>query len=203
MPPARVTARFVLVCCVLYAGFMAPWPGLEAAVARAYRAYGNAVFGHMSERGTISFRPHPEPRENIDTQVVLINRPTGKGTKLGSSSRYTIYHRPALVASLVLATPMPWRRKYKALIAGLVMTYALIALGQAMWLVDYGSREAVGIFEPGPTQSAVVRTVNKVLVNIPTTHLVFPVLIWVLVAVRRDDWLATEQPAAAQSRNPR
>lgn len=199
MPPAKTTLRFVLISCILYAVLMAPWPGLRSGVGSAYRACGNAIFGGMSDRGTISYRVHPEPHENIDTQVVLINRETNKGTKLKSSSRYTIYHRPALVASLVLATPMPWRRKYKALIAGLILTYALILLGQGLWLIEYGSRDAVAIFDTGPTQIAVVRTLNKILVNIPTTHLVFPVLIWAVVAVRRDDWITVEPTAETAS----
>jgi len=89
----------------------------------------------------------------------------------------------ALLVSLVLATPLPWKRRWRALFLGLILEQGFIVLWLA-YFVWYDSAEiALVAFTPFWRHAASV--FRETLLG--QINLAAPVLIWILVTFRRGD----------------
>ena len=105
---------------------------------------------------------------------------------LGYSSRYVGYLPTATLIALVIATPTPWSRRWRALFWGLVLVNGFVGVRVAIGLV-VGFRE-VGLFVYGPFGKTVVDLAYKAVAVSPVTSCVVPALIWILVTFRREDF---------------
>jgi exosortase/archaeosortase len=100
----------------------------------------------------------------------------------------TGYLPTAEVLALILATPIPWVRKWKALLAGLVLVHVLVLLRVLVVLIfGFSAAGAVALFHPGPlARSALTMLFNVVAVGISFTY-VAPVFLWIAVAIRQQE----------------
>ena len=69
MKPGRIWIRFILLLTVYYAILIAPWPGLEDAYARLFRAGAQFVLGSYGSAGAVRFE-----KTNIPTCASLFLR---------------------------------------------------------------------------------------------------------------------------------
>jgi hypothetical protein len=105
------------------------------------------------------------------------------------------------LVTLVLLTPVPWRRRWRALAWGLVLVGGFVLL--RMWLIIFNafcSPTALALFDPSPFWRRTLAFTTEMLTKSLTTSFVVPLAIWVLVCFRRGDLAALKGRPAMQAR---
>ena len=197
MRPAKPILRFLCGFVLAIGLLLAPWPGLKAGYAKALRTAGEAVFGHFGSKGIVVFRALDDTGDPLhDTILYLGNRdrlkPGGQldVVSVKFSSRYSGWLPTALMAALVLATPLPWRRRWMALGWGLLWVNVFVAFVLLiMILQQYGESGAIGLYQWTGVPGKLLHAVHQILVGYIGASFAVPVLIWIAVAFRRDDWV--------------
>ena len=179
--------RFLLVFGVL----LVPWPGLGHAYAVLFRAGGDLVLGSFPSGVDVRFRPLPEGEAKWNTELVVRNRQTQAVGSVPMSSRSMGYVPTAVLVGLVLATPIPWPRRRRALFWGLILVHGFVVLRLGLVILDGLSRsDALAPFIWGPFWGKVLSRAAPALGHTPAGSYIVPVLIWVFVSFRRRDWFA-------------
>lgn len=210
----RAIAKFAILATAFYAALtFSPrlWPSLQQGYASVFRFGGNAFFSqfwlwpeaHVAFLDLYSddligdinasipgampdgFTP-PPPRADQDTLMVLVNqRVPGSIGMLRTSSSFMGYVPVAMVIALVLATPMRWSRKGWAVIWGLLLVQAFIAVRVSVLLLHHGfaaSEKQYVLFRPGPFMTGLLGRVNEVLADNPTfAYIGPPVGVWLII----------------------
>ena len=210
MSPAKRIGGFFVRFLVVYVVLMAPWPGLADAWGTLFRAAAQAAFGAFGDGGAVSFRPLPAVQDRKDTEMLLRNQrfPRAVG-RTPMSSRNMAYVPTAFLVALVLATPIPWRRRAGALLFGLVLVSGFAALRLALRLLDvFSEGNVLSVFDFSPFWKGILGGAVKVLVAAPAATYIIPTFIWILVTFRRGDapallGLADPQEESAEARSPR
>jgi len=187
MPPLKLIARFVGWFAVLFAIFVAPWPGAGRVEAVCLRYVATQAFGGVHGNREISFEENLGRAEQ--TRAVIVNRALLNSDGSGPVRNVDIdldnlVLRPlAVLLALILATPIPWRRRGWAVLSGVAVLFVCLGalLGLCLWvesaelaLVDLsGVRKTVAMdFRSATLAQAVIA---------------LPVLIWLMVTLRRGD----------------
>lgn len=188
--PTKRALFFVGRVVLLYLVFMVLWPIWREAYRGTFVATGRTLFASFGGHGVVRFDRFEGPgAEGFDIRILLWNRQTRAMVIILRNSRYTGYGLASLLAALVLAAPLPWRRRWRALALGMILVHLFVAFSLWLLLLDYfsnGDQLAV-IHLPEPL---------KFLVALAATHLalfttlpyVAPFVIWGLVTFRRGDW---------------
>ena len=112
------------------------------------------------------------------------------------------YLPTAFVASLILATPIPWSRRWRALLWGFVLVSACVLLRFVPWLFDsFSKNDPINLFALDPFWRRVVRHGYKFLVLGVAGAYVLPLPIWALVSFRRGDWATVFGKAPKEKRS--
>jgi hypothetical protein len=139
--------------------------------------------------------------ELADTAVALRHRTTGARGVRAIDSRYFGYVPTAMLVALAVAVPVAWRRRTKTLLWGLLLVHAFVSLRVLLYLLDeLSSGNALAIVELPPPIKSILSTANETLASSTLASFVVPFLLWVLLAVRLEDWLAGP---AGEERPPR
>ena len=127
------------------------------------------------------FQP-PGPEEEKDTLLLLQNSKTlGQIGFQRTGSRLMGYTPTALLIALILATPIPWRRRLVTLIAGLVVVHAFVVLRMTLMVASRGFadvNEKFRLFTPSTLWTQVLNGAREVFCDNPTFHYVIPVVLW-------------------------
>lgn len=197
--------RFALV----YTFLMAPWPGLAEAYGELYAASAALLFETDRPPRDVRIRyfvPAPASPDAIwKRDVVVRMQIRGIGARKRAvgpfqttrSSRYTGYGPAALVAALVLATPIPWRRRVRALGCGLLLSSSFSALMVGIWVHGwFFGQHLVSLALGEPRYVIGVRCVGAVLemTTWMDPYYVAPIFIWIAVAMRKDDLSGLPRP---------
>ncbi len=179
---------FLLRFLVLYLVLMMPWPGVETAY-RAVFAKGSALlYGNLGEYYDVTTVEAATDAKGPDVVIVVPRRDMDKLVELGISSREVGYLASVVVVSLMLATPVAWRRRLWILGLGFALT-CLFVIVRLLALVVYTRMADAdilnGAVEPGAYQEAIAAVAKFVGFGQPMSYIV-PIIIWMLVAVRRD-----------------
>lgn len=175
-------AGFLVCFLIVFAVLILP---LQEAYAAYFRVSGNALFGSYSSVASVRFEPLQDDDSQLDTKIVFTDRQSGATGWIGVGTRFQGYTPTAFVVALVLATPLPWSRRWRALVWSLLAISAFVALRQFIFIANviYIDREA-----------KVKNTLDKVLefafwVGVESFAGVFviPLGIWILVSFRRSD----------------
>lgn len=150
----RALAGFAGRLLLVYGVLVAPWPGLPEAYARAYCAAATALGSALPLASELSMHPlsalPPSHRdalelapgrraEEYDAYIAVRGR-AGKPRLYPWSTRYFPYLATAALVALVVATPLPWRRRAGALALGLALVHLLLAAQLGAALVLYFGR---------------------------------------------------------------
>lgn len=210
--PKRV-AVFAFLVLVFYTLLTWPWPSWESRYGSWFRAGGNAVFSRFWfwPQGNVEFlnlrsptlfddidavtpgnlpkqfKP-PQPDDVLqDTLMVLMNNDVpGSIGVLRTSSRPIGFWPTAVFLSLLLATPIRWRRKLIALVVGLVLVQGFVAFRVTVLLLKGGFADPAkkyALFQPSPFWRDVWRRAGEVFADNPTFAFVVPVFIWLTVVI--------------------
>jgi hypothetical protein len=196
---AAFMVRFVLV----YGLLLVPWPGWPAAYGRYLHALGNAAFGRESARASVQVRGAINPPSPvIDTEILFAVPAAGAADPsapriLGLDSRGVGWVPTALCLALVLATPLPWRRRLGALLlaALAVQTYILLVLGVYLWNQSGGLLPVAFL----PFNSTLGDGLEETLVTQIGPSFVVPALIWLAVVAAV---FPRPSPAAPRPKRP-
>jgi hypothetical protein len=192
MPPRKLIlgclGRFALV----YGLLIAPWPGFNATYGRYFRALGELTFARENSRELVHFEAVPaEARHVLDTRIVLADRArldtrgVGPMRYLELDSRGVGWVPTAMTIALVLATPVPWWRRGRALFGSLLAAHGFILFSVAAYIWNASAGISLITFSPFWKQMA--EGLEETLITQMGASFVGPVLIWVLVTVRAQD----------------
>lgn len=189
MSPIKQLLLFFVRLVLLYAILIAPWPGVREAYGAVFRSVAGVAFRSFGSDGRVEFKPAPAAGSEIDTRILLLNRSApGVVTTITGSSTLWGYFPTAFVVALVLASPVPWRRRFKALGWGLLLITLLVGLRLLLVIATvYNGGEPPALYNLSPFWGGVLSDVKVNLVDAPASHFVIPVFVWILVAIRRQD----------------
>jgi hypothetical protein len=181
--------RFSLIFCLL----IVPWPGFNELYGAYFRAFGTFVFTRDNSPRLVVFDRQILVHDFsvLNTHVILGNRANvdsdGRGlTKQTSLDTRSIGWVPtALTISLISATPIPWRRKIWALLAGLVLVHLLIIFTLETWI--WSESSSLSLLDLTPFWQRVVDDLRYTFLTQLGVSFSAPVLIWLLVCFRRHD----------------
>ncbi|MCK4343608.1 MAG: zinc ribbon domain-containing protein, partial [Phycisphaerae bacterium] len=201
--------RMLLLCFLLLLTFgvlMAAWPLLSNAYTAVFHAGGNLVFGSFGSEGQVRFErmPADKPSSRTDTQMVLRNRTTRFESVHNTSVRYLGYVPTIVIITLVLNTPIPWRRRWLALLLGFLLVQGFVAIRIVLLLLHHFSADnEVAQYSFNLFWKGVLTQTCGALVGAPPSAYVVPILIWIAVAFRRGDlvqWMnSTSKLAPAEA----
>ncbi|MGD2108316.1 MAG: hypothetical protein PVI86_02885 [Phycisphaerae bacterium] len=192
MSPWKKTSIFFLVCSLTYALLIIPWPGLFDGYRACFRAGGNVLFHSFGPGGSVRFEPLASGDHTKDTTLVMRKKGLIGKAELDMKAVYMGYRPTAFMIALVLATPIPWSRRWRALLWGFLWVNVFVAFRVWLKMLDaYSDNNALSIYEFSDLTKSVLDGVVAVLVSAPEAHYMIPVFIWVLVAFRRDTWRET------------
>lgn len=175
---------FFFTAVLIYGILIISWPGLGSEYAGCFRACGNLLFSDFGSDGTVQLLPSG-PEIAGDTEVRLTNVRGQQSWRIAYNSRYTGYMPTAAIIALTLATPVAWRRRWQALFWGMTFVHVFILVRFALSLV-YNFRK-VGLFVYGEFWSRTIQIAYEAISVSIVTSCVVPVLIWIAVALRRED----------------
>lgn len=188
MTTRRLVAVSLVRLIVVYALLMIAWPGAARSYGWIFRTVGEAAFGSFGRDGQVRLEAGGSFGATHDTDLVVMNRRTGGAFTLGVSSRYFGYVPTAFLTALIAATPLPWRRRGRAMIYGLLLIHAWVAVNLMLMIVYGFSFSAPPLLYdlPDIVGRTLAGIVQVVLVG-PINWLVVPLFVWLLVTFRRGD----------------
>lgn len=194
--PTRRIAGFALRFAVVYLALVAAWPVLAPAYRPVYCALGNVLF--RGGEASVEFRTK-DPGSDLDVELVLTNRGTGARARMANSSRLIGYLPTVTLIALVLATPVSWKRRRRALLLGLALVTLFVALRMALPIRREFSNPELAplmVHHPGAVGRWALGVAQRAFLRAPASWFVVPILIWIGVAFRRRDWELLEEPEA-------
>jgi hypothetical protein len=191
MRPPRTIAVFLCSFVLVYGLLILPWPGWNRVYSRYLQALGRMVFVGNGDRRILRFSSGTDLPGSLDTRITLANRdrldPAGRGSVriLGLDARGIGWVPTALLVALILATPIPWRRRGWALFRGLlgVHVFILFSLGIYIW----NESTELSLVALAPFWKTVADGLEETLITQLGASFVVPALIWILVAFGRQD----------------
>ena len=188
---------FVVRAMIVYGVLVAPWPGLREGYANGFRFAAGMAFGHFGRDGLVSFHPLSGNDSGMDTQIRLGKRGEPYIGPIKHNTRIADYLPTSCVIALVIATPIPWSRRWKALLWGLVCVHAFIALRMTLNLVRWYCEDRVwSLYDVGPFTHKVLIWTWELVIGTPTASFVAPFFIWLIVTFLRSDWEAFFEPSS-------
>ncbi len=190
---ARRAGQFLGFFAVTYGSLMALWPIGGVAYARLYCMGANRLLGAPGARAVVYFSQPGGGRDEVRVTFYDRQRTNGQDIprpllRIAHNVRYGVYMYVAFLAALVLATPLPWRRRAWASLWGLVLIHAFMGLRLTLLVVQLLNSEQVALLALNWFwKSVLLLSVQILTVNILPSFLV-AIFIWALVSFRREDW---------------
>ncbi len=186
IPPRSLTGSVVTLVAV-FTVLIWPWSGVQRVYASAYSAVGTILFANVGQGVSVEVRPLEALEGRMDTELVLHSKAIPGGGRAPHNARSGYVAMVELV-SLVLATPVVWSRRWKALVWGLILVNLFVVLRLAVVVLE-GLVAFPGwtLIEMGRTGTMALQAAVDVIAVSPTLSFVVPALIWMLVTFRRSD----------------
>jgi len=202
MPPPKLIGGFLGRFILVYALLIVPWPGLTAAYGAYFRALGRTVFAHESGRRDVTVEANPDhARFDLDTLFNLANRDQVDASgnvpvrRLGLDSRGVGWVPTALIIALALATPGSGRRRLGIFAACLLCIHCYILFSVAVYIWNNtDAASGLDLVTLNPFWKQVMNGLEETLITQMGPAFVLPVVLWALIAFRRQDYAALLAP---------
>jgi len=189
---SKILLLFLLKAVIIYGFFSLPFSVYDEAYGSFYRKVAGDFFSTFRETGFVKFRELNDPAyTHLDIGNNALVNAEGYGTAAGvnTNTRYLGYIPTILLISLVLASPVSWRRRLIALAAGLIPVTLLIIFKQwisLLWLCEMNPWLQLTHFTT--FSKTILAFTNTFISSSPSTVLYFVVAIWLLVTFRVEDF---------------
>jgi hypothetical protein len=158
-----------------------------------FRALGEAAFTRQDDQRVVLFDSKHEQHgfSSLDTEMILGNRSLADSSGSGLAETVNLDTRSigwmptALTMALILATPVSWRQRAWALLWGLLLIHAFILFSLQVWIWD--ESPAVSLITLSPFWQTVLDDLEYTLLTQLGASFSVPILIWILVTIRRED----------------
>lgn len=199
--PARSLARsawsLILRFAVIYALLVAPWPGVENGYAAYFRGMGNvwmgSAVGMFGGGRTLSFAKPQEEVGNRDTLMLVGAKGASEVRVVPFVARIKGYLPTAMVVALVLATPIPWRRRWRALLWALLLVHLFIGFRMGVAAFHTFTRPTEFAWTTlGPASEEALRLAHKIFFKGYAMSFVVPAVVWIALCVRLEDLRGAE-----------
>ncbi len=178
--------RFIL----LYGVLMGLWPVAYDSYGVFFKGGAELLYGSLGSSRAVQLRPLPpsERLDDNDTQLVFKTGASRNWRSTKISVRDIGYLSTTVLVGLVIATPIPWRRRVRALLAGLVLLHGVMALRLGILIAALFDRvsPAPWITPDSFWGKAVDAGIVRFSLGQPIAYIV-SILIWILVSLHRDD----------------
>lgn len=206
---ARRIGGFALRFALAYGLLVLAWPLLRPVFRPCYCALGNLLFddGLLGSDASAHFRPlelsgqggvgpHAGLDAGLDVGLVLTKRgPPAVTARMENDSRLVGYMPMVSLVAFVLASPISWKRRRRALLLGLALVSAFVAVRMAIPILrDFSNPDALQVFHPGTFTRRLLEIAERALLRAPASFFVVPIFLWILVAFRREDWEIVAEP---------
>ena len=181
MFPRKVVFTFLCRLAIAYGLLVTPWPGWKDGWASVLRAAASQVLAGSSGSREVSFEALKQPGNPADTRIVIVNRDLmqadGSGLVRNLDTNVEQFEMRAIVllAALIFATPISWRRRGWASLVGLFFLHGslLCILSFCIW------RESAEVLlvDLSPRMKMLTGIVQQALTG--QSHMVLPILIWI------------------------
>jgi hypothetical protein len=182
---------FFLKAIVIYLLLTAPFPFYDNMYGKFYRSCGKVFFDRFHGTGIARFSPGNENRiTRLDvgnvTQLDANNQL--KTAWVNTETRGFGYLPSVLLVSLVLASPVSWRRKIIALIIGLTLV-SLMVMFRLWFQILYLCEQYpwLNLYNFGETQKKIIEYAYQTIVIPINMVLYFVIIVWLLVTFRKED----------------
>ncbi len=189
---AKQLIKFFCLFAIFYGLLMTPWPGFGKAYSKLYLAGASVLFKSFGSKGVVQFNQSDDAEYDIN--VGLYNRDhvdkNGHVTVFQTShtSRQDGYMYMTFMTALILASPIPWKRKVWALLLGLILIHGFIALKLAIRLLYAFSIKPLSLFALSPFWQRILAIAHQQFIVNVAFGFVVSIFIWILVSFRREDW---------------
>lgn len=206
----KVVIKFSLIATAVYAVLSWTWPMFAPAYARYFQGFGNVAFSQFWfwPQGEVDFLdlklepdalrrkvnvklPAPLPDAFklpkaagvVDTLMILKNRdvPAVPGF-VRTSSRLIGYTPTAVLLSLVLATPIAWKRRWWLLFWSMLLVHVVVAIRLTALLLRAGfadPQKQYALFHPGALMQDLIHRGGVILADNPTFAYIVAVFVWI------------------------
>jgi hypothetical protein len=195
-PILLAAGSFILI----YALLILPWPGWNDFYSGYFRSVGQMAFTREDDQRIILFRPHHVQHgfSTLDTDMIVSNRALvsnsgqGEAEIVNLDSRSIGWTPTALTIALILATPVSLKQRAWALLWGMVSihVFILFTLQVAIW----NQSPAVSLIDFSPFWKTMVDALNNTLITQLGASFSVPVVIWILVTIRRENLFDISPP---------
>jgi hypothetical protein len=182
---------FLLKALIFYAIMSLPLSAYDEAYGDFYRKVADQCFGHFRETGFAKFKPMKDPAmTHVNVGNYALKLPDGSfdTAAIDINTRILGYIPTILFISLVLASPVPWKRRLIGLAIGIVPVMLLIIFKHwisILWLCEQNAWLKLTNFT-GFSKTLLTFT-NTFISTSSFTVPYFVVGIWLLVTFRLDD----------------
>ena len=201
MFPARVPCGFFVRLLLAFIPLILLWPAVSRVYGKLLRQAGNALVGFGSE-GRIRFSTVSDGGPHHDTKVVVVDHQARTQRSTTFSSRKYGYMPTTLVLALIVATPIPWSRRWRAVLWGLLWVHVYVAV-RLVFLPD--AYAVVGAEEPRTLHQLWIAALGRLYFGMDASTagwMFVPVAIWALVTFRRGDWPGILQGKRSNTTTP-
>ncbi len=195
MASRKLIVGFFWRFTLLYGLLILPWPGLNEIYGSYFRALGQRVFAHESGPRLLRFEAVPaDIGHHLDTRIALANcnqldrQGSGPVRYLELDTRGIGWVPTALLLALIMATPIPWRRKTWAMWWGLLLMHGFILFSVAAYI--WNGSTALSLLSLTAFWKQIAEGLEETLITQMGASFVAPVFIWILVAIRSRDLVA-------------
>jgi hypothetical protein len=183
---------FLLRFAFIFGLLIFPWPGWNETYGQYFRVIGEAAFTRDEGRRAVVFSPGDAAAvaSGLDTGITLGNRGLDTGgkslvRKSSLDTRSIGWVPTALTIALIAATPIPVRRRFWAILGGLVLVHAFILFSLQAWI--WNNSTDVSLLSLSPFWKKVAGDLDYTLIDQLGASFSIPVLIWILVTFGRQD----------------
>lgn len=173
--------------------------GLDKTYDKIYRSLGDTFFSEIGDKGIVRFIEEIDPTTSeMASMAMLINRDQNNAAVAnGTSVRaakivvepWRMGYLPiALLISLILSTPIPWKRRLFSLLWGMLAVSVFIIFRTWIFLkYFFYEKEWLEVVTPEGFGANMLEWSYSVFVYNIVLALIVPVLIWILVTFRKED----------------
>jgi hypothetical protein len=191
MPGTKQVLFFLIKTILIFFVFVAPFRFYDIYYGKFYRSTCKILFSNFHDTGIAFFK---ETRNPGITQIKISNNATQQTNGMivsGTSefsTRYRGYIPTIFFISLLLASPLPLKRKCYSGMVGLILVTCIIMLQQWIQILFMcGQNKQLLIFNFTVSQKRMIDFFFFNFANYNGPSLVFMIAIWILVSFRKND----------------